>query len=100
MLVKCWSSAGQVLVMCWSTAGHIGNVDKIDDIDNFKSIDKIENIDKIDSIDNIESIDKIENIVEIDSMDQTPSRNGQVLVKCWSIAGHVLGNGWSYRQCG
>ena len=48
MLVKCWSSAGNVLFNGWSRAGHADCMDKIDTIDN---IDKIDNVDKLENID-------------------------------------------------
>ena len=56
VLVKCWSSDGDVLVNGWSRAGHTDSMDKIDTIDN---VDKIDNIDKFDNIDKIENIDKM-----------------------------------------
>ena len=75
MLVKCWSSADDVLVNGWSRAGHIDSMDKIDKIDNF---DEVDNIDKFDNIDKIENIDKIDNIHKIDNMDKSPSSVPQV----------------------
>ena len=66
LLVKCWSSGGDVLVNGWSRAGHADSMDKIDTID---SIDKIDNVDKFDNIDKIENIDKIDDIHKIDNMD-------------------------------
>ena len=83
MLVKCWSSAVDVLVNGWLRAFHIDSMDKIDKIDN---IDIIDNIDKSNNVDKVANIDKIDDIHKIDNMDQSPSCVGQVLAKCWSSA--------------
>ena len=89
VLVKCWSNAGQVLVNCLSSAAHV-----------LSMAGHIDNVDQIDNIDKFKSIDKIENYYKINYMDQSLSSVGQMLVECWSSAGHVLVNVWSYRQCG